>query len=660
MAIVKMQKLSVIGMNDEKQSLLKELMDLGVVEITNGADKLQDEDWNKLVVKDGDEENVSVYEKKIAEADSARSVLEQYCKLKNALFGRRSPVSRSDYEAMVSNTDHFEAEALEVIGLNEQLQNAYAEENAGNALITSLNPWQSYELPLEETETARLRLRLGVLPPVADVAKISEELAGAGLACELESLDSDADQTYVSLWYFKEDEEKVMDIVKSSGYTNAGLGELTGTVKENIEAANAKIAELTQKKEELIAKIRDKADYKEDIEYFHDVCVVRRDSAKVRSKLLTTEETFTFDGWVPTAAVDSVGSMLDKYTCFYEVSEPAEDDDVPVRLKNSKFFTPIEFITNMYSLPNFHEVDPTSIYAFFYIIFFGIMFGDVGYGILLILGTGLILKKGKLYEGGAYKLMKVLFYSGFSSVFWGVMFGSIFGDMIPVVANTFFGKTVTINPLWLDPAKQPMIFLVFSCGIGVVHLFVGMAIDAYEKIRGGSFLEACKDDFAWYLIVLGIIMWIFGGRVSAGMPHVGKIMTLIGVAAAMILPIIVNKGVGKALGIWDLYSGITGNLSDILSYSRLLGLGLASTSIAQVFNFLASMAGKGVVGVIVFIVIALLGHTMNFAINALGAFVHSCRLQYVEFFGRFYEGGGRAFEPFRKDTKYINIFEEGK
>ena len=137
-------------------------------------------------------------------------------------------------------------------------------------------------------------------------------------------------------------------------------------------------------------------------------------------------------------------------------------------------------------------------------------------------------------------------------------------------------------------------------------------------------------------------------------------MTLIGFAGAIILPIFIEKGVGKALGLWNIYSGVTGNLSDILSYSRLLGLGLASTSIATVINFLATMGGKSVAGIIMFILIELLGHTMNFAINALGAFVHSCRLQFVEFFGKFYEGGGREFEPFKKDTKFVNIVEEGK
>ena len=186
-----------------------------------------------------------------------------------------------------------------------------------------------------------------------------------------------------------------------------------------------------------------------------------------------------------------------------------------------------------------------------------------------------------------------------------------------------------------------------------------MGIHAYELIRERKFLDACNDVFIWYAIVLGAVMLLFGGKVSPSLPGIGKWMLIVGLALAIILPVFISKGVGKAIGLWNIYSGVSGNLSDILSYSRLLGLGLASTSIAAVFNFLASMGGKTIIGVIMFIVIFLAGHTLNFAINALGAFVHSCRLQYVEFFGKFYEGDGREFDPFDRKTKYINIVEGG-
>lgn len=660
MAIVKMKKLSVIGMKDEEQTLIKELMDLRCVEVESSEEKLRDDRWKECVVKDGDEAGVAHYEQEIAEAEQALDVLMKYGSCKKPMFSARRRVSTSDYEKMLAEQEMYRNQVQEINGLAEELNEAFAEGNAADALVLTLEPWKTYDLPLEETETKSLLLRLGVVPAETDTEALAVKLAEAGCDSAMEVIHEDKEQKYLSLWYFKADEEEVLDLLKSSGYANAPFTNLQGTVQENIEQAKKASEEAAAKREKIVAAIAERTSYKETVEAYHDMMIVLRDRADVRSKLLLTEQTFTFDGWTPVATAKKVEELLSRHTCWYELTEPEEEDDVPVRLSNPKFFSPIEFITEMYSLPSWKEIDPTSIFTIFYIVFFGIMFGDVGYGILLVLLAYVLLKKYKLYEGGAAKLLKVLLYSGFSSIFWGLMFGSIFGDAIPVIANTFFGKTVTIKPLWLDPAKEPMIFLFFSCALGVVHLFVGMGIKAYEQIKEGQFLDACKDVFAWYLIVLGLVAWLFGGSVDESLPGIGKVMTIIGIAAALILPFITNKGISKGLGIWDLYSGITGNLSDILSYSRLLGLGLASTSIAQVFNFLASMGGKSIVGVLMFIVVFALGHALNFSINALGAFVHSCRLQYVEFFGKFYEGGGRAFKPLDKNTKYINVTEEVK
>lgn len=660
MAIVKMNKLSVIGMNEEKQDLLRDLMDLGVVEVSGVTDKLQDEEWKDLVVKDGDEEHVSEYDRQLTQIQSALSIIAQYGKIKKPLFAMRRTVSAEDNAKLRKKEDVFEKEEQEVLGLNDRLSEAFATENSCSTQIVSLTPWTAYGLPLEMTETERLKLRLGVVPPVTDVAAIGEDLAGADCASEVTELGRDNEQCYVSLWYFKEDEDKVMDVVKKYGYTGAGIADLKGTVSENIDRMTAKIAELAETKASLEAQIADKAAYKEDLEFYHDMIAVRRDESKVRGNLLTTEQSFTFDGWVPVAVKEKVEKVLSKYTCWHEFAEPTEDDDIPVVLNNNSFVTPMEFITKMYSLPNAREVDPTSIFTFFYIMFFGIMFADIGYGLILFFVTTFAIKKYHLNEGGASQLVKLLSYCGISSAIWGVLFGGCFGDLFSVIAKTFFGSDFAIKPLWLDPVKSSMTFLVFACGFGVVHLFVGMGIKAYEQIKKGKILDAINDNFLWYMIVAGVILWLFGGRISAGAPAIGKWMTIIGLAGAIVLPIFMNKGAGKAIGLWNIYSGVTGNLSDILSYSRLLGLGLASTSIATVINFLATLGGKGFVGILMFVLVEIIGHVFNFAINALGAFVHSCRLQYVEFFGRFFEGGGREFEPFRKDTKYVRIVEEEK
>ena len=660
MAIVKMKKLSVIGMQDEREAIMRELMDLGVVEFTGTQDKLADEEWVQLVEKDGDEEGTARKEKELARVQQALKALDQYGGEKPAAFRLRKNVTEAQFAEYIADKDRFAKETEEVVNLYNDLNQTQLQENAANAQIFALRPWESYDLPLEMKHTEKLSLLLGVFSPGTNTAEIAESLEADGYPVLLEPVNEDKEQLYARLWCFTEDEPQVMDKLKTYGFAKPSYTDSPGTVTENIEECEAEIKVLQAKKERLLGQIAEKASYREDLEIYHDLMVVDRDQSKIRSSLVTTEKAFEFDGYVPAASMRDVEKILDKYFCNYVFTEPEEDDDVPVRLNLGKFFSPMEFVTKLYSLPNYREVDPTKILSVFYIIFFGIMFGDVGYGILLVLGTTLAMKKFHMVEGNAGKLMKVIFYSGFSSIFWGFMFGSFFGDLIPVIGQTFFDKEITINPLWLDPAKQPMVFLVFSCALGVVHLFIGMGIKAYELIRDGKFLDACNEVFVWYMVVLGLVMWLFGGMVSPGLSPIGKWLAIIGFALAIILPIFVAQGAGKALGVWNIYSGVTGNLSDILSYSRLLGLGLASTSIAQVFNFLASMGGKSVVGVLMFILIFLLGHTLNFAINALGAFVHSCRLQYVEFFGKFFEGEGREFDPFYRNTKYINIIEGGE
>ena len=661
MAIVKMSKLSVIGMISERHDLLENLEKLGVVEISSSVDRLQDEDWADLVDKDGDEEKVSEYDRELNKALGALNVLEKHGGLKKPLFAARRPMMRSTFEEMAKNEARYEQEAQELVDLNDEYNQSTVLENQSVAQIQALTPWLSYDVPLDMTETERMNIRTGVFPPVVNLENLSNILEEDGCPNYIMEVSRDKLLCYASVVYFKEDEAKVQEHLRVVGFTNPSYADTAGLVPELIKGYEDKLVELAERKKEILKQIEERSIYKEDLEFYHDLIFLRRDKSKVRGNMLNTEQTFTFDGWIPAVMKQDVEAALEGFTCTYEFKEPEKDEETPVVMSHRRFTEPMEFVTGLYSLPSSKEVDPTSLFTIFYIVFFGMMFADVGYGLILFIGTLFAIKKYKLYEGGAYQLMKVLNYCGVSSTIFGVLFGSYFGDLIQVVGKQYFNADVVIKPLWMDPVKSSMTLLIISCALGVVHLFVGMGVKAYQQIKEGDILGAVNDVFVWYLIVLGACMLLFGGSVAAWMPGVGKIMTIVGVAGALIIPVFMNKGINKAIGLWNIYSGLTGNLSDILSYSRLLGLGLASASIAQVINFLASLVGsKGVVGIILFILVELLGHTLNFAINALGSFVHSARLQYVEFFGKFFEGGGEPFKPFGKDTKYIRIVEEGK
>lgn len=653
MSIVKMKKISVIGLKSERMQILDELARLGVTEISL-SNYEENEELQALASQDTNDEALSSLHKEFDDVKSAIAVIEQYGKPAKSLFKFKRNVTEDEFSLMRTKRSQYQEKMHEILSLYDDYKQAEESINKAQSEIFALNPWRAYPYNLDNNSTKQTRLSLGVFPADSDINSISNKLSETHNT-DLEEISRDKEQIYCSLLYFANEASEVLDLAKSLGFSNPSFVTNQGTVSQAIASMQDSIKNHQQILNEIKQKIQSKSDYLKDFQEYYDILNIQIDQEMTRSNMGVTTSAFEFEAYVPSPVTAKLEQVLDKFFCNYEFTDPSEDEDVPVLLKNKSFFAPSEFITEMYSLPSYKEIDPTSIFTLFYILFFGIMFGDVGYGLLLILGSIIAVKGLHMNQGASGKLMKIIFYSGISSTFWGFMFGSIFGDMIPVIAKTFFDKTIVIKPLWLDPAKEPMVFLIFSCGLGVVHLFVGMGVKAYQEIKDGHFLDACNDVFVWYLIVLGLVMWLFGGQVSEGLVPLGKWMAIAGFALAMILPVFVAKGAGKALGIWNIYSGVTGNLSDILSYSRLLGLGLASTSIAGVFNFLASMGGKSVVGIIMFVLIFLVGHSLNFAINALGAFVHSCRLQYVEFFGKFYEGGGKAFTPLKRNTKYINI-----
>ena len=240
-------------------------------------------------------------------------------------------------------------------------------------------------------------------------------------------------------------------------------------------------------------------------------------------------------------------------------------------------------------------------------------------------------------------------------MFWGALFGGWFGDIATVVANVFFGKEFVIKPIWFNPIEDPIKLLIFSLALGVVHLFTGLGIKAYMQIKEGKWFDAICDEGFWILTISGIAAWLGGAMILPVLGTVGQWMTIVGVLGLLLTGGRDRKGIGKVIGGLSNVYNITSYLSDILSYSRILALGLATGVIAQVVNTMGSIFGGGIVGGILLLCIFIFGHILNIAINVLGAYEHTCRLQYVEFFGKFYEDGGEPFEPMGKNTKYIRI-----
>jgi len=384
---------------------------------------------------------------------------------------------------------------------------------------------------------------------------------------------------------------------------------------------------------------------------------VERDKEKVKEKLLNTKRTFTLEGWVPESCQEAAAKTLEKHGCCYAFRDPKEDENVPVLTENSGLVDPFEAITEMYSLPDYRGVDPTKYFAFFYAMFFGIMLSDAGYGIVIAIACFVVLHRYAL-EGMTYRMIKMFFYCGLSTVFCGALFGGWFGDFFQVAARVMFGKEITIPALWFNPIEDPTKLLIWSLIFGVIHLFLGMGIKASMLIKRGQWKDAVFDIFSWYMVIGGAAMWLAGSSISQALVKPGMYIAVLGAAILLLTGGRNNKGIGKITGGLSSLYNITSYISDILSYSRLLALGLATGVIANVVNTMGSLKGSGLAGTIILLIVFAFGHTFNLAINALGAFVHSSRLQYIEFFGKFYEDGGYEFDPLRKNTKYVRVVED--
>lgn len=658
MSIVKMKKVAVIGLDTEKETLISELMELGAVQVTDRMQELtEDENPVAFGVKDGDETAVADLEVKINRVSVALDTLEKYSTAKSPLFTTRRRIQKTDFAKTLERRDDIHKDIEKILDLNDRVHRLKELMNKKKTDLAAISPWIVYDLPLEISQTKRTAINLGVVPAAVDFENMLQRVSDGSEETVVREIGRDKDLIYLVVITLKDEQEAVLSVLKQHGYTPTPFKDFCGTAEEN----KARIIEELRRAEETCAEVEKQINRmypaRAGIECVYDQLIMSRDKEKVKGKLLKTQRTFNLEGWVPETCVEAVSRVLSERGCYFDFRDPLEEENVPVLTENSRMVEPFEAITVMYSLPDYRGIDPTKLFSFFYAMFFGIMLSDAGYGIVIAIACFVVLKKYDL-EGMTYRMIKMFFYCGLSTVFWGAMFGGWFGDFFQVAARVIFHKEITINPIWFNPIDDPTRLLIWSLVFGVIHLFLGMGVKAYLLIKRGHFLDAVFDIFSWYMVIGGAAMWLAGGVISQAIVKPGMYITLAGAAILLLTGGRDKKGIGKVTGGLSALYNITSYISDILSYSRLLALGLATGVIASVVNTMGSLMGGGVAGVLVLIFAFIVGHTFNLAINALGAFVHSSRLQYIEFFGKFYEDGGDEFEPLRKNTKYVRVMND--
>ena len=459
---------------------------------------------------------------------------------------------------------------------------------------------------------------------------------------------------HVLLYLDKEDSNKQLTQLERFGFVVKELPVIDETFSDYIKSKEKIINDNKVKINALESKLNKLADEKE-IEF--EILVDQMLSQKER-KLVIYNETnadVIFDGWISNDHAGDLQSIVKKVTLEYqlEFEEPTKFDNVPTLLENNKFVQPFESITNSYSVPNYREIDPNPIMSIWYCILFGLMFGDIGYGLLLLIGTGVILKY-KKPKGEFGSTVKIFFYASFATILAGIVYGSLFGVNLVGIVGNWFGKTW--EPL-LDPMYDPITMLIFSLGVGVLQLITGLVMRIVLSIKQKDIISGLSDGLSWLLILLGLSAFAvsLAGDSFKVLSNVGIVLIILGLAAMLIFGGMKKKGVfGKIFGGLGGVAGITTYLSDILSYSRVLALALSSTVIAFTFNLLAGLIQGSFIGFVLSLVVYFIGHAFNFAISLLSAYVHGNRLQYLEFYNRFYQGGGYLFKPLTFDLKNIN------
>ena len=634
-----MKHLRLLGMESEREALLKTMQDLECVEISHidGSE----EALKTGLAKPDDRALLNAQEESRAYR-AALAALDRFAPEKKGMFRKRQGVSRASF--FDEENERQARAAAEAINADmRRLGEIESERTKNEALRASLTPWLAVDAPLDSTDGVLSLLFGTVGATVTDDAlrALSDSLSGL---LTWQQASSDKTLRYLLIACHKSVKEQALSALRELGFSTVSFRGLCGTAEENDKKLEAALAALESERREIERRVERFGGNRETLLEASDraAILLRREEAK--SRLIETDKVFLLEGWLPADRCTALEKALEPFTCAVETREPAEDEypQVPVQLRNNKLTLPLNMVTEMYSLPAYGTLDPNPLMAPFFILFYGIMMADMGYGILMMIASVIIGKKYRP-KGTSGELFSLLGLCGLSTFIVGAMTGGFFGDFLTQLVAIVSPGTVFTLPKLFDPLDDLTMILIGSMALGLVQIITGMAISLIEKCKRKKFLDAFFEEITWWIVFLGIALAVL---------KKGTAVLYLGCALVLLGPIVQGKGWGKLTGVFgSIYNHVTGYFGDILSYTRLMALMLAGSVIAQVFNMLAAMPGN----VIAFLIISMLGNAMNFGLNLLGCYVHDLRLQCLEFFNKFYVDGGKPFRPMTLDTEYVDL-----
>ena len=642
MAILKMKKLRICGVSEEQTQLIRQLQLLGSVEI--GAPCALTDTQGVQVFCAGDGKSADALLRTSARLTSALETLKHYETKKGGLFAARPEKTIGELfsdEAYAAALDTAQA----VLDAQDARSRLAAEKSRLTAVRESFVPWQQLPLPLETLGTQHTRILLGTVPAQTDLEALRAKVFEAADEVQLEQISADQQSLYLLVFVHKCAAEAVGAALREAGFALTTFDGVQGTAAENIRWTDEAIAACEQQDAEKLAELTALAEQKSALQLAFDRCTQEISKAQAADRLVHSEKTFCLGGWVPCEDVGKLEALLSGFCCAWELTDPAPEEypDVPVKLKNNKLTWPLNMVTEMYSLPAYDGVDPNPLMAPFFILFYGIMMADMGYGLLMILASIIITKKSRP-KGTSGQMFGLMFSCGISTFLMGALTGGFFGDFLPQLVGIIDPDTTfKALPSLFTPLDDTITILIGAMALGFVQIVTGMAISFVEKIKKGQIMDAIWEELTWWVVFAGIACMALG--VTNIVLYVGLAMVVVGSGWSA-------KGFGKVTAIFgSVYNHVTGYFGDILSYSRLMTLMLAGSVIASVFNTLGAIPGN----VVFFLLVSVAGNGLNFALNLLSCYVHDLRLQCLEYFGKFYQDGGKPFEPLAINTKYVDI-----
>lgn len=643
MAIIKTQKITIYSPGSEIGAVMDYLQRSESFEPIRSAEE------------SGGTQALARLESSVSELSAAIDIVNRYNKHKKEFIAKRrrtsSDISKTDRNK-VRKAKHT---AHAIVTCDEKIKHNLAEIQKIEEKIWQLAEYADMDLPTGRNATEYTEYVTGSCNAAANI--LADLIDERGIKMYYEEFGRSGNNALIWVLYLKSDKACAEEILSEIGFSETNLYAGMLTPREEQKRLEGKRDALLTENTALQKTIGELAKNIKLMELYHDKLTVKADKYRALADSRNTETVFAVSGYVPEDAAPRMISAIEKnFLAAAEYEELDDGEEAPVAFSNNAFSAPVEEITASYSMPSAGDIDPNPIMAVFYYWFFGMMFSDAGYGILMMIVCG-ILGFSQVLEKDKRQMFKMFFFCGVSTTFWGIMYGSFFGDLIGTVSATFGSGGAQFKPILIDPVNQALELLIISVAFGMIHILTALGIKFYILWRGGNKTDAVCDIGFWMVILVGLCALAAGiGTKIDIVKNVGAGMAIAGAAG-----LVLTGGRDKKNPVMKLFAGImslydiTGYLGDILSYSRLMALGLATGVIASVVNVLASLGGNSPVGVIVFVVVSLVGHSINFAINMLGAYVHTNRLQYVEFYQKFYEGGGRRFRPFKANTKYYDF-----